>query len=537
MTRSVIIGGGHNGLVAAFYLAKARLRPLVLERREQVGGAASTNEILPGFLVPTLAHACGPLRADVVADLGLARRGLELIEPRVSSFSPREDGRALVLSRDAADTAGHVARFSPRDAERFPAFHRAVVQGASLLADLAREVPPDIDRPEASELWHLLKIGRRFRGLGRPDAYRLLRMAPMAVADLTHDWFETDVLRAAIATRGVLGTNLGPRSAGTVATLLLDAARNPAAPGAPCFVRGGMGRLTEALTVAATDAGAEIRTGVDVARIEVDDAGVGGVLLATGERIATDLVVSNADPKRTLLGLVDPLRLDPGFLQRVRNIRARGTLAKVNLALAALPSFTAERDLPGHLPATEALAGRILIAPGIDYLERAFDRSKYGQPPERPFLECVIPSLTDAALAPPGRHVMSIYVQYAPYDLRGRSWDATRDAVQQTVLETLAEHAPGLPSLVLAAQTITPADLEGTYGFSGGHIHHGEMALDQLYVMRPLLGWAQHRTPIAGLYLCGAGTHPGGGITGANGANAARVVIRDRVGRPGGRQG
>jgi phytoene dehydrogenase-like protein len=416
---------------------------------------------------------------------------------------------------------------------QFPAFHRAIGQGASLLADLGREIPPSLDRPGASELWHLLKTGRRFRGLGRTDAYRLLRMAPMPVADLTEEWFETDILRAAIATRGVLGTNLGPRSAGTVATLLLDAARDPAAPGAPSFVRGGMGRLTAALAAAATQAGAEIRTGVDVARIEVDDTGVRSVLLASGEQISTRVVVSNADPKRTLLGMVDPVRLEPGFLLRVRNIRARGTLAKVNLALAGLPAFTAARDLPQDVPAAEALAGRILIAPGIDYLEQAFDVSKYGDTPMRPFLECVIPTLTEPAFAPAGRHVMSIYVQYAPYDLRRSDWNTERDRLQQTVIDTLAEHAPGLPSLVLAAQTITPVDLEATYSYTGGHIHHGELALDQLYVMRPLLGWAQHRTPIAGLYLCGAGTHPGGGITGANGANAARVVLRDHARRPG----
>jgi phytoene dehydrogenase-like protein len=528
----VIIGGGHNGLVAAFYLARAGLRPLVLERRDRVGGAAVTSELHPGFRVPALAHAFGPLRPDVAADLGLARRGVEVIEPGVTSFSPAENGRALVLLRDASGSAQHIARLSPRDAARFPDFHRALAQGASLLADLAREAPPSIDRPGAPELWHLLKTGRRFRGLGRQDAYRLLRMAPMPVADLTEDWFETDSLRAAVATRGLVGTNLGPRSAGTVTTLLLDGARNPSAPGAPCFVRGGIGRLTEAMAAAATEAGATIRTGADVARIDVDDAGVRSVVLATGEEIPARVVISNADPKRTLLGLVDPVRLEPGFLLRVRNIRARGTLAKVNLALAGLPSFRGARDLPPGLAEREALSGRILIAPGIDYLEEAFDASKYGQLPTRPFLECVIPTLTDSTMSPDGQHVMSIYVQYAPFELRGRAWDtAARDALQQTVIDTLAEHAPGLPSLIVAAQTITPADLESTYGVTGGHIHHGEMALDQLYVMRPLLGWAQHRTPIAGLYLCGAGTHPGGGISGANGANAARVVIKDAAGR------
>ena len=423
MRRPVVIGAGHNGLIAAFYLAKAGYRPIVLERREQVGGAAVTSEIHPGFHVPTLAHTFGPLRPDVAADLGLVRRGVEVIAPALTSFSPRDDGRALLLARDPMHTARHLARFSSRDASQFPAFHRAVAQGASLLADLAREIPPSLDCPGASELWHLLKTGRRFRGLGRADAYRLLRMAPMPVADLTEDWFETDILRAAIATRGVLGTNLGPRSAGTVATLLLDAARDPAAPGAPSFVRGGMGRLTGALAEAAAEAGAEIRAGADVVRIEVDDTGVRGVLLSSGEQISTNVVVSNADPKRTLLGMVDPVRLEPGFLLRVRNIRARGTLAKVNLALASLPAFTAEHDLPQDVRAAEALAGRILVAPGIDYLEQAFDRSKYGDTPVRPFLECVIPTLTDPALAPAGQHVMSIYVQYAPYDLRGSDWD------------------------------------------------------------------------------------------------------------------
>jgi phytoene dehydrogenase-like protein len=528
MNRPVVIGGGHNGLVTAFYLARAGMRPLVLERRDQVGGAAVTGEILPGFRVPTLAHAFGPLRPDVVADLDLARRGLEVIEPLVTSASPTGDGRALVLARDAARTARLLAKWSRHDAGRFPLFQQAIVQGASLLAELGRDVPPSIDEPAPGEIWRLLKTGRRFRALGRADGYRLLRMAPMPVADLAEDWFESDLLRAAVATRGIFGTNLGPRSAGTVATLLVDAALNPTSPGAPCFVRGGMGRLTECMAAAAAEAGAEIRTGADVTRIEVDDSGTRGVVLATGEQIPADVVVSNADPKHTLLGLVDPLWLDPEFLLRLRNLRARGTVAKVNLALAGLPSFVATRHLSDFAP-VEALAGRILIAPDIDYLEQAFDASKYGEVSPRPFLECVVPTLTDPSLAPEGRHVMSVYVQYAPYVLRGGSWAGARDTLQRTVIDTLAAYAPDLPSLVLAAETITPADLERDYGLTGGHIHHGEMALDQLYVMRPLLGWAQHRTPIKGLYLCGAGTHPGGGLSGSSGANAARVVMKDRT--------
>ena len=349
MTRAVIIGGGHNGLVTAFYLARAGMRPIVLERRDQVGGAAVTGEIIPGFRVPTLAHACGPLRADVAADLDLAQRGFEVIEPTVTSLSPTADGRALVLARDAARTARLLAKWSRHDAGRYPLFQRAIAQGASLRRRARpRGLAPSIDGPAPGELWRLLQTGRRFRALGRADAYQLLRMAPMPVADFAEDWFETDVLRAAMATRGIFGTNFGPRSAGTVAALLVDSARNPAAPGAPCFVRGGIGRLTECIAAAAAAAaGAEIRVGADVARIDADDSGARGVMLATGEQIPADVVVSNADPKHTLLGLVDPLRLDPGFLVRVRNLRARGTVGKVNLALAGLPTFMAARNLPG----------------------------------------------------------------------------------------------------------------------------------------------------------------------------------------------
>jgi len=525
--RVVVIGGGHNGLVAAFYLAKAGLRPLVLERREMVGGALATSEIHPGFHVPTLAHSFGPLRADIASDLELQRRGVDVIEPRVTSFSPTEDGRALVLSADAGRTARDLARFSARDAERYPAFVRTLSRGASLVADLAKHVPPSVDRPSAGEVWHLLKLGRRFRALGKQGGYELLRMAPMPVADLTEDWFETDALRGAIAARGVFGTNLGPRSAGTVATLLFDSARDPSRPGAPCFVRGGMSRLAEALRAAAAEAGAELRTDAEVTRIDVKETGTTGVVLSSGEEIRADAVVSNADPRRTLAGLVDPVWLDPGFLLRIRNYRMRGTVAKVNLALDGLPSFAAARDLPSDASSADALASRLLIAPTVDYIEQAFDASKYGELPARPWLECTIPTVIDPALAPPGRHVMSIYVQYAAFELRGRDWETARNELQTAVLDALAIYAPDLPSLVVAAQTITPADLESQFGLTGGHVHHGEMALDQLYVMRPLLDWAQHRTPVAGLYLCGAGTHPGGGITGANGANAARVVIRD----------
>jgi phytoene dehydrogenase-like protein len=526
-TRPVIVGGGHNGLVAAFYLARAGLRPLVLERRDRIGGAAITREVAPGFRAPALAHACGPIAPRVMADMQLAAQGLRLLRPAVASVTPTLEGRTLVIERDQARTAAHLARWSERDAERYPAFMQALGAIAGLAADLLQDVPPDIDAPRAQELWRLLRVGRRFRALGRAQAMRALRWGPMAVADVLEDWFETDVLRATLATRGVFGSFLGPRSAGTMAALLLEAARQPEAPLAPVFVAGGPGALTAALATAAKAAGAEIRCDAGVERIEAAEAGVQGVVLAGGETIPASIVVSNADPQRTLLGMVDAAWLEPSFRRRVAGYRAHGTVAKVNLAVDRLPAFTSLRDLPGGIGPDEALAGRILIAPGIDDLERAYDHAKYGEWSAHPWLECVIPTIADPDLAPARQHVVSIYAQYVPHRLRGHTWDDARGHVLQAVLDTLMAYAPGVRSSIVAAEVLTPADLEREHGLTGGHIHHGEQALDQLYLMRPILGWARYRTPVRGLYLCGAGTHPGGGLTGLNGALAARVVLGD----------
>jgi phytoene dehydrogenase-like protein len=463
----------------------------------------------------------------VLADTGLIAQGLRLAQPDVASLTPTLDGRALVLERDPWRTASHLAAWSERDAERYPTFVATLAAVARLAADLLRTPPPDLDTPRAPELWRLLQAGRRFRRLGRSQAMRALRWGPMAVADVMDDWFETDLLRATLATRGVFGTTLGPRSAGTMAVLLLEAARGPEAPLAPVFVHGGPGALTAALATAAKGAGAEIRCSAPVERIETDDLGVRGVVLGGGEAIPATVVLSNADPQRTLLGMVDPVRLDPSFRQRIGAYRAHGTVAKVNLALDRLPAFLQARALPAGMAVEQALAGRILVAPGIDDIERAYDSAKYGRWSTHPWLECVIPTLTTADLAPAGKHVLSIYVQYAPYRLRDRTWDEARSDLLRTVLDTLAAYAPGLPSTIVASEVLTPLDLERDYGPTGGHVHHGEQSLDQLYVMRPTLGWARYRMPVRGLYLCGAGTHPGGGLTGTNGALAARMALTD----------
>ena len=517
----LIIGSGPNGLTAAYYLAKAGLKPLVLERRAIVGGGAITEEIAPGFRCPTLAHAVGPLRPEIVRDMRLAARGVEFIapDPRLVTLAP--DGKALVFSNDVARTADAIRAFSDADARAYPDFCRTLAGLAGFLGELLDTTPPSLDGPRMSEWWDLLKTGRRFRALGRTDSFRLLRWLPMPAADLVAEWFTSDLLQAAVAARGIFGATQGPWSAGTGASLLLNAAADPAPGGSSIVIKGGPGALTSAMSSAAIEAGAEIRTGVGVARILVRDGRAAGVVLEDGREIEARAVISGTDPKRTFLSFIDPIELDPSFQVRIRNYRSRGATAKVNLALSALPAFAGVSN-----PAD--LKGRLQIGPSIDYLERAYDASKYGEISSEPYLDITIPTLHEPALAPAGAHVMSVYVQFAPYVLaNGRSWSDAADDLGRTVTRTIANYAPGLENLILHRQVITPHDLESTYGFTGGHILHGEQSLDQLFTMRPVLGCAQYRTPIAGLYLCGAGTHPGGGITGASGRNAVREILPD----------
>jgi phytoene dehydrogenase-like protein len=369
----------------------------------------------------------------------------------------------------------------------------------------------------------MLKAGKGFRNLGEKGMFRLLRWGPMAVADLVAEFFENELVRAAIAARGVFGTNFGPWSAGSSAVLLLRSAADPHPAGSSAFPRGGLGALTQAMAAATMKAGAEIRTGAEVAQITVKDGVATGVVLKSGEEIPAKAVISGADPRRTLLGLLDPVHLTPDFLVKMQNYRAQGTMAKVNLALSALPEFPALRD-GGTGP--QALAGRIHIGPEIDYLERAFDDSKYGELSRQPYLDVMIPSAADPSLAPAGAHVMSVCVQFAPFKLKAGDWKSRRNELGDVVVKTLAAYAPQLSQQILARQIITPLDLEETYGLTGGHIFHGELALDQLFTMRPLLGWARYATPIQGLYLCGSGTHPGTGVTGISGANAAREILK-----------
>jgi len=503
-----IVGGGHNGLVAASYLAKSGLKTLVLEAREVVGGGAQLD------------LATGPMSPQVVADLNLTRHGLEMITPEARVLALAPDGKSLCIYNDVGRTISEIEKFSANDAKSYPEFVNSFSRIGRVLAPLLSMTPPSIDQPTKTDLWQLGKVGLAFRGLGKKDEYRLLRWAPMAVADLVSEWFETELLRATVAARGIHGTFAGPWSAGTSLGLLWQAAMDGSAIGSASYPKGGTGGLTQALANAAKAAGAEIRTSARVSQISGAYTDKPKVVLEEGEEIESRVVVSNVDPRSTFLNLVDPIDLEPGFLLKMRNYRAPGVVAKINLALDSLPSFRGVDD-------NTKLSGRIHIGPEIDYLERAFDASKYGEFSTDPYLDINIPSLGDPSLAPAGKHVMSIHVQFAPYKLKQGDWNTRRDELGNNVIDKLKAYAPGIREMITAAQVITPLDLEEEYGLSGGHIHHGEQTLDQFFTFRPLIGWAQYRTPLKRLYLCGAGTHPGGGLTGLPGANAAREVARD----------
>jgi phytoene dehydrogenase-like protein len=523
----VLIGGGHNALIAAFYLAKGEFKPVVLERRPMVGGGAVTEEFYPGFRASTLAHTMGPLRADIARVMQLEKFNLQVFRPDPRVFAPAPDGRGLLFYDDAAKTAGAISHLSAKDAAKYVAFAKQLERVAGVFAKIAAITPPGIDKPSPEDLWNLLNTGRGIRQLGKRGMLDLLRWGPMAVADFVAEFFETELLRAVIASRGIFGANLGPWSAGSTAVLLLRAVADAHPTGSATFPRGGLGEFTRALADAAKKAGAEIRTDAEVAQIRTKNGAVTGVVLANGEEIACEAVISGVDPKRTFFQLLEPAILDPVFSMRMKNFRARGSVAKVHLALGDLPTFPSLANAVGPDGFHEALSGRIHIGHEIDYLEKAFDASKYGEISSAPYLDVTIPTLLDPSLAPAGKHVLSAYFQYAPHELKKGDWSARRGELAKVVIRTLGMYSPNLTNLVEAAHVITPVDLEETYGYTGGHIFHGELALDQIFTMRPVLDWARYKSPVRGLFLCGNGTHPGNGLTGACGANAVKEIIHE----------
>ena len=525
---AIVVGAGHNGLIVAAYLARAGISTLVVERRERVGGIADTVELKPGVRVPAVAQTVGRLKPAVVRELGLRTHGLSLIAPEVRVFAPAPDGSAITLYDDVARTAEGLRARSGHDAASYVGFDRLVRSLGRFLAELGGATPPDIRAPGLADALAGLKLTRAFRGLGKHDARSILRVLPMAIADFVAESFETDALRGILAARGIANTAMGPWSAGTTAVFLADSAGNDGgAAGQTVFARGGPGALSQALAAAVRAAGGEIRTGAEVSRVTSVDGRATGVVLASGEEIGARIVVAGIDPKQVLTRLIDPVTLGPGLRWRAGNIRTPGTVARINLVLADLPTFTAAGQGP---EAERLLRGRIVIAPGVDYVERAFDASKYGEPSSAPYLEATIPSLVDPTLvdAPKAgarraaRHVMSIHLQYAPYTLRTGTWPARRDELGDLALATLESYAPGLSRLVVGRQVLTPLDLERDYGLTGGHPYHAEPSLDSFFLWRPLLGSARYRLPVDGLYLAGSGAHPGGGVTGIPGQNAAR---------------
>lgn len=524
---AIVVGGGINGLTCATLLAKNGIHTLLLEQRAELGGCAAESEITPGFRVPTLAHATGPVRRDVVEELQLYLHDLTFNDAatQVSTLSP--DGRPLMIDGDARQTAASVRSWSEKDAARWPQFQGTLQRLGGLIGSLFLQTPPSVDSPSARDVFSLMHTLSEFRALPKDDQWRLLRWGPMAVADLVAESIDTELLRAAVAADGIFGAMLGPWSAGSGLQLLLTMANRSLAWPAGRMATGGPVALARSLTAAASRFGVTVRTGAQVARIEVKDDRAIGVVLDGGELIEARSVISGVDPRRTFLTLCDAAHLPPEFLWRMQHYRSRGTLAKVNLALSALPSFAGATR--------EMLAGRVRLAPDLDYLERAFDHAKYGRFSTQPWIEFTIPSIDNPTLAPPGAHVLSAYVQFAPYELRREpgtgsrepgSWDASRDALGDTAIKTLSEYAPEIASLIVERQVLTPLDLERGWGLTGGQIFHGELSLDQFFTMRPLLGFGQYRTPIKGLFLCGSGAHPGTGLTGGSGMNAAREITR-----------
>jgi len=522
---TIVIGAGVSELVAAAYLAKAAQRVLVLEAHEEVGGAHVTEETVPGFRFDTCASDIGYVHPQIIHDLELRRHGLDILSVESTVFAPIGNGEGLVLRSDA-DTVSSIARFSPTDASKWMPFSERMARLARFLLRLYSEAPPLPTSKDRKDLLALFGIGRRLRGLGKVDMLEFLRTVPMPAADLLDDWFESDALKGGLGAAAVSHIFQGPKSAGTAFVLLHHLVGQPAgAFRSRTVLRGGVGTLAAALARAFEEAGGEVRTACGVERIQVHAGKVRGVVTRGGEEIPGTRVVCGADPKRTFLELVDPVHADPEFLRQVQHIKLHGIAAKVNLALGELPDFgCSDTDL----------RGTIRIAPSLEYLERAYDDSKYGRVSRYPCLDVTLPSLGDPSLAPSGKHVMSVWMQYAPYRRRdGSVWDSdAREALGNRVIETLARYAPNLPRAIIDRQVLTPADLEARFGLTEGHLYQGDLTLDQIVFMRPVPGWSRYATPIDGLFLCGPSTHPGGAITGMSGYLAARRVLRPPRRRP-----
>jgi len=517
----VVIGGGHNGLVNAAYLARAGKKVVVLERRHVLGGAAVTEEVFPGFKFSVCSYVVSLLRPEIIRELDLPRHGLEIL-PLDGTFTPMPNGDYLWRVNDHARTRREIARHSRLDAEAYDEYGKAMIEMAHFVKPIMSMTPPDPTTLDPKGWKNLAFLGRRFQKLSDDDKYNQVQLMTMSAVDFLDQWFETDVLKATMSASGIIGTFLGVRSPGTAYVLLhhymgeIDGAFRSWG-----FARGGTGAISNAIGDAAREAGVEIRTEAPIASILLKNGRATGVVLENGDEIHANVVSSSVDPRLTFMKMIGEQHLPDDFCTDLKRYKYRGSSGKVNLALDGLPDFKA---LPG---AGAHLRGAISISPGVEYMERAYDEAKYGRFSRRPYIDMVIPSLTDPSVAPPGKHVMSCFVQYAPYNLKEGNWDEKRDEFGDAVVNTIAEHAPNIKELIRDRQVLTPLDLERDFGLSEGNIFQGELTLEQLFFLRPAPGWAQYRTPIKGLYMCGSATHPGGGIMGAPGRNAALQLLKD----------
>ncbi len=519
----IVIGGGHNGLVNAAYLARAGKKVLCLERRHVLGGAAVTEEIFPGFHFSECSYVVSLLRPEIIRELDLPRHGLEIL-PLDGTFTPMPNGDHLWRVNDHAKTQREIRRHSRVDAEAYDEFSKMMVPICRFVKPILSMIPPDPTTLNPRDLHKLYFLGRRLQRLSSDERYTLIQLMTMSAADFLDQWFETDVLKATMSASGIIGTFLGIRSPGTAYVLLhhymgeIDGAFRSWG-----FSRGGTGAISNAIASAAREAGVEIRAQAGVGKILVKNGCARGVVLESGEEISATRVSSSVDPHLTFEKFLDPQELPGDFLEDVRRYKYRGSSGKVNLALEGLPNFKCLPGLGAHL------RGAISISPSVEYMERAYDDAKYGRFSRRPYIDVVIPSLTDPSVAPPGKHILSCFVQYAPYKLAPGepSWDDQREKFGDTVVETLSEHAPNLKKIITGRQVLTPLDLEREFGLTQGNIFQGELSLEQLFFLRPVPGWAYYRTPIHNLYMCGSATHPGGGIMGAPGRIASQVILND----------
>ena len=520
---TIIIGAGHNGLVAASYLAKAGQKVLVLEKRSALGGAAGTEEAFPGFKMNVGAEHAHLFRPEIIEDLGLKAQGLKMKESSVVAHSLNPDGAPLTIHTDVAKTQKNIAAFSQKDSERYAEFCEYFPKMALMLREINLRKPIDPTDFNAKDLMTWFPVARKLRKMGKKDMPEFLRVLPMCVYDFMNEWFENDFVKGTLSSKSSTGIQQGPRAQGTTFMLLYqNGSLNSSGLTPPSIIEGGMGALSEALAKKAKSLGVTIQTDTGVSGITVENGKATGVTSDNGEKFSAKRVVSNADPYQTFMDMVGPEELGLKFVRDTRNIKFKGTTAKLNLALKSLPQFGGDGATSQDL-----LTGNIIINPSMNYLERAYDDSKYGKFSQNPCLSMTIPSLLDPTLAPSGQHVMSVTMQFAPFHLRESNWKEQSAILAEHILNTIKPHCPNIGDLILHQDMITPLDLQNKLSLPEGSIYHGQMGLDQVMFMRPIAGFGGYKTPIDNLYLCGAGAHPGGGVTGAPGHNAAKAVLAD----------